>query len=269
MKLTGETSPVQAITTGRESTRISLLAAGKGWMVVDKPAGMSVHNDPGRDLCSSASVFIQEQTALQGVLAMDSDFGVHPVHRLDKETSGVILLACNRDVFRFFSDQFESFRVKKRYVAILHGRLEDPKGSSSWETWGWALAKTAGGRLNPAGSELRQESLTRYRVLGHSAHYTLVEVEPLSGRTHQIRRHAKLSGHPVVGDARYGSRQAIDYLRRNKAFDRLALHARALTFQVSGEKGPRTVEAPTVPKQMVDLFENDTAVHNGRWPITQ
>ncbi len=107
----------------------------------------------------------------------------------------------------------------------------------------------------------RQDSQTRYRVLDHSAHYTMVEIELLSGRTHQIRRHAKLSGHPVVGDARYGSTRAVNYLRRNYAFDRLALHARGLTLQLPGGKAPETVETPTIPSQMQDLFENDPAPH--------
>jgi 23S rRNA-/tRNA-specific pseudouridylate synthase len=192
---------------------------------------------------------------------MDPEFGIHPVHRLDRETSGVILLAVRREMFRFFSNQFESRQVKKRYVAILHGMLENPDGKDSWGMWRWALAQGAGGRQNPEGSGPRQESLTRYQVLGHSAHYTMVQIELLSGRTHQIRRHAKLSGHPVVGDARYGSTRAIDYLKGNHAFDRLALHARALTFQLSGVKEPKTVETPEIPRQMQDLFENDSAAH--------
>ncbi len=249
------------MTIEREAIQIPVLAIGKGWLVVDKPAGMSVHNESGRDLCSLASAFIQKEATIRGQMDIDPHFGVHPVHRIDKETSGVILLAVNREMFRFFSNQFESRQVKKRYAAILHGMLETPQGDDSWGTWRWALGKTAGGRHNPAGSGDLRESLTRYRVLDHSAHYTMIEIELLSGRTHQIRRHAKLAGHPVVGDARYGSTRAINYLRRNDAFDRLALHAHALTFQLFGAKEPQTVETPTIPKQMRDLFENDTAAH--------
>src|SRR5208337_3225602 len=244
------------MTIEREAIQIPVLAVGKGWLVVDKPAGMSVHNEPGRDLCSLVSALIQKETVIRERTGMDPYFGVNPVHRLDKETSGVILLAGNREMFRFFSDQFESRQVKKRYVAILHGMLENPEGSSLWGTWNWALAKTAGGRLNPEGFGNRQESLTRYRVLDRSVHYTMVEIELLSGRTHQIRRHAKLSGHSVVGDARYGSTRAINYLKRNHAFDRLALHAQALTLWLPGEKEPATVRTPAIPKQMWDLFEN-------------
>lgn len=250
------------ITIERESIQIPVLAFGKGWLVVDKPAGMSVHNMPGRDLCSLASAFIQKETVIRERTGMDPDFGVNPVHRLDKETSGVIVLAVNREMFRFFSNQFESRKVKKRYVALLHGLLGNPVGSSPWGTWNWALAKTAGGRHNPEGPGDWQESLTRYRVLDRSAHYTMVEIELLSGRTHQIRRHAKLSGHPVVGDARYGSTRAINYLKRNHAFDRLALHARALTLHLPGGNEPEIIETPAIPSQIQDLFQNDSAAQD-------
>jgi RluA family pseudouridine synthase len=237
--------------------QIPVLAMGKGWLVVDKPAGLTVHNASGRDLCSLTSVRIQEEAALKGQIDMDPDFGVNPVHRLDKETSGILLLAGNRERFRFFSNQFESRQVKKQYIAILHGRLEKPEEADSWGTWGWPLSETAGGRHNPEGPGTRKDCQTCYRVLEHSAHYTMVEIALLTGRTHQIRRHAKLSGHPVVGDARYGSTRAINYLVRNFAFDRLALHARSLTLQLADGKAPETIETPAIPRQMRDLFQND------------
>ena len=244
--------------TGSGRVSISVLAVGKGWLVVDKPAGMSVHNEPGRDLCSQVSAQFLEDAALQEQIEAEPGFGVHPVHRLDRETSGVILLAVGREMFRFFSSQFESHEVTKRYVAILHGILENPPGSDSRGMWRWPLSKNSGGRNNPEGSGNLQESLTRYHVLERGTHYTMVEIEPLSGRTHQIRRHAKLAGHPVVGDARYGSTRAINYLRQHAGFDRLALHARALTFRLPGGNGSKTVEAP-IPEPMRVLFENDRA----------
>lgn len=248
------------ITIVHKAIKIPVLATGKGWLVADKPAGLSVHNEPGRDLCSLVSAFSQNDTTTREHMDMDREFGVHPVHRLDKETSGVILLAVNREMFRFFSNQFESHRVNKRYVAILHGMLQNPEGSNSWGTWSWALAKNAGGRLNPEGAGPRQDSRTRYRVLDHSAHYTMVEIELLTGRTHQIRRHAKLSGHPVAGDIRYGSTRAANFLIRNHSFDRLGLHARSLTLWLPGEKEPTIIETPAIPCQMLDLFKNDSGL---------
>lgn len=251
----------EMITINSGHFQIPVLAMGRGWLVVDKPSGLTVHNAPGCDLCSLASAQIQEEATLREQINMDLAFGVNPVHRLDKDTSGIILLAGDREIFRFFSDQFETHQVKKQYVAILHGRLEKPEDSIRWGTWVWPLAETAGGRDHPEGSGNRKDCQTRYRVLDHSAHYTMVEIELLTGRTHQIRRHAKLSGHPVVGDARYGSTRAINYLMRNFAFDRLALHARSLTLQLPDRNTPEIIETPAIPSQMLGLFRNDPSAH--------
>jgi len=103
-----------------------------------------ISNEPGIDVCSLASAFIQKEPSVLAQIDMDSDFRVNPVHRFDKETSGIILLAATPEMFRFFSKQFESRQVKKQYVAILHGMLENPQGADPWGTWHWALAKTAG-----------------------------------------------------------------------------------------------------------------------------
>jgi RluA family pseudouridine synthase len=241
--------------------QILVLAIGSGWLVVDKPAGLTVHNAAGGDLCSLSLAQIQKDATFKERIDMDLDFGVNPVHRLDKETSGVMLLAGSREIFRFFSNQFETRQVKKQYVAILHGRLEKPEDNDSWGTWDWSLSESAGGRDHPEGAGIRKDSQTRYRVLDHSAHYTMVAIELLTGRTHQIRRHAKLSGHPVVGDARYGSMRAINYLKRSVGFDRLALHARSLTLQLPDRNAPETIETPTIPSLMRDLFQNDPSAH--------
>jgi len=244
-------------TTENESIQIPVIAVGKGWLAVDKPAGITVHNQPGRDLCTLVSTLIQKEPEIQRKMDVDPDFGVNPVHRLDKEASGVILLAVDPKTFRFLSEQFESRQVKKRYVAVLHGRLETPEGDDSWRTWRWPLTKVAGGRRHPQGSGRRFPSETRYRILQRSTRYSMVEMEPLTGRKHQIRRHAKISGHAVVGDARYGSMRSVNYLRRNFAFDRLALHACALTFHLPEGKDPETVETPEIPHPIQALFEKE------------
>jgi len=237
--------------------QIPVLAAGKGWLFADKPAGMTVHNMPGKDLCSLVLTRIQNETAEKGRTDFDPDFGVNPVHRLDKEASGVIILAATREMFRFFSNQFQSRRVIKRYAAILHGLVENPEGDDLWKAWRWPLSDTAGGRDNPEGPGRRKSSETRYRIIDRSVHYTMVEIELLSGRTHQIRRHAKLSGHPVVGDKRYGSTRAANYLKHNYAFERIALHASSLTLLLPDGKYPETVETASIPDKMLDLFQND------------
>jgi RluA family pseudouridine synthase len=249
---------MKTIPIRKTALQIPVLLTGKGWLAIDKPAGMTVHNESGRDLCSLVTVMIQQDPSLKSRIDMDEDFGIHPVHRLDKETSGVILLAARREMFGFFSRQFESRQIQKQYIAILHGRVEAAQGDISWGSWQWPLAKTAGGRQNPQGSGLRQPCETRFKILDYSAHYTMVEIEILTGRIHQIRRHAKLAGHPVVGDARYGSTRAVKYLQQHHAFNRLALHAKSLTLYLPDELTPVLIQTPEIPHRLRSLFDTDT-----------
>ena len=237
--------------------QLSVPAFGKGWLSVDKPAGMSVHNDPGKDLCSRAFDYIQTKPDVLNQINFDPKFGIHPVHRLDRETSGIILLAVDREIFQFFSAQFESRQVKKEYIALLHGLLEDHEGKDLLGKWLWPLSKTAGGRKNPQGTGRRQPSETHFRVMNHSTHYTKVSIELLTGRKHQIRRHAKLAGHPVVGDGRYGSTRAVNFLYQNFGFNRLALHAHAITLKLPGKDKPETIQVQSIPIQIKNLFEED------------
>ena len=245
--------PVKAF----KPAQISVPAYGKGWLAVDKPAGMSVHNDPGQDLCSCALDYIQKDPDIRSKIKIDPKFGVHPVHRLDRETSGIILLAVDRETFRFFSIQFESHEVKKQYVALLHGLLENHEGKDLWGKWLWPISKNAGGRKNPQGSGRLQHSETHFRVIEHSVHYTMVNIELLTGRKHQIRRHAKLAGHPVVGDARYGSTRAVNFLYQNFGFNRLALHAHTITLKLPGKNKPQTIRTLSIPDQIKNLFAAD------------
>jgi RluA family pseudouridine synthase len=254
------------ITINFKSIQIPVLASGRGWLAVDKPAGLTVHNDPGRDLCTIARDYIQKKPSLFEQVCIDTDFGIHPVHRLDKETSGILLLAADRETFTFLSKQFESRSVKKQYTAILHGPLtprithKESETGNQWETWKWPLAKDAGGRKNPAGSGQKQPCETRYQVLDLSTHYAMVKIELQTGRKHQIRRHARIAKHPVLGDARYGSERAIKFLKENCAFDRLGLHARSLTFQAPDRKGIQVIETKEIPIQMQLLFEKDKLI---------
>jgi 23S rRNA-/tRNA-specific pseudouridylate synthase/GNAT superfamily N-acetyltransferase len=236
----------------------SILEYGSGSLFVNKPEGVSVHNQPGKDLCSLAEEFIRTNAEIRENTNFDPDFGVNPVHRLDKETSGVMLLAVNREMFHYFSKEFENRAVIKQYIALLHGNLQNQGADGSGGTWNWPLSKAAGGRKKPAGAAKRQPCETRYCDVGHSEHYTMVAVEIISGRTHQIRRHAKLSGHPVVGDNRYGSIRALNYLKNNRNFLRLALHAHSITVSMAPGRKPRTVKTPEVPASMMMLFNDDS-----------
>lgn len=235
---------------------IPVLRVGQGWLGVNKPAGISIHNDPGGDLCAWAETHCLQNKAIYDAIAPDPDFGFHPVHRLDRETSGVVLMACNREVLRFLSAQFEARMVEKRYLALLHGSLKFPEDNAGWQKWTFPLTKAAGGRGNPAGTGQRFPCETHYRLLNRFPRYTLIEIRLLTGRKHQIRRHAAIAGHAVVGDARYGTSRAAEYLQRRFGFDRLALHAGSLTLLLPGAERIETISAPQLPSQIEALVNS-------------
>ena len=173
------------------------------------------------------------------------------------DTSGIVLLAGDPETLAFFGGQFATKTVVKRYLAVVHGHLKRPSGGPGWDDWILPLTAAAGGRNDPMGKGKRVPCVTRWRTLSHSLHYTLVECEPLTGRKHQIRRHAKLSGHPVVGDRRYGSARALAYLRRHCEFNRIGLHAHALTIHLPGEARATTFQSGGLPQAMQQLLETD------------
>ncbi len=240
---------------------IPILSTGNGWMAVDKPAGLSVHNDPGADLCALVEKGFRSNPVLAEAVGGEPESGIHPVHRLDRQTSGVILLACDPEIFRRLSEQFEKRTVIKRYIAILHGRLPDPDTEDGWGLWDFPLSESAGGRNDPQGRGKRFKCRTRFRVTEHTPHYTLVECELLTGRKHQIRRHARLAGHAVTGDDRYGTVRSIRYLQERCGFFRLGLHAASLTFTPPEKACSETVTAAISP-EMSALLDTDRNSEN-------
>jgi 23S rRNA-/tRNA-specific pseudouridylate synthase len=242
---------------------IPILSAGRGWLIVEKPTGLNVQGEQGQDLCFSLQTRINTDPDLRKKIDCDPGFGVLPVHRLDRETSGVILLACQPRTFSYFAMQFEHHKVRKRYIALLHGDLPEPATGDGWGLWSWPLSKEAGGRLHPEGRPGAVPSETRFRVLRKTAHYTLIECDLLTGRKHQIRRHARLAGHAVVGDARYGTPRSLKFLREKMDFHRVALHSFSLQVQLPGAPAPQVFQSPGIPPEILRLLEEDQSSEEG------
>jgi len=247
------------------SDSLLIAAAGPGWLVVDKPAGISVHNDPGQDLCSRVTAMLNRDPQLAEKAGFVPAAGVHAPHRLDRDTSGLVLLCCSAPVLHYYGEAFQARRIGKGYLAILHGRLEAPAGDQRSGLWAFPLARSSGGRNNPSGNGKRVASRTAFQVMQHSAHYSLVACAPLTGRKHQIRRHAKLVGHPVVGDRRYGSPRSLRYLRETAGFERLGLHAYGLDLPLPQKTERRMVFSPTLPQAFIGLLVGDSAQPAAAW----
>lgn len=231
--------------------KISILDTGYGWISVYKPPSVSVHNDPGNDLISHSKNIINEQNFIDRI-SLDSSFGLNPVHRLDKETSGIIMLSCRKEIFKQLSTQFEKNKTEKKYTALVHGNID----SLGWKSWDTRLSKQSGGRKNIRGKGKKIPCETLYKVLDRSTHYTLLEIRLITGRKHQIRRHAAIAGHPVVGDQRYGSKRAVKFLKENLSFERLCLHSYLLSLDI-GNGDLRTFKIAKIPDSVKDLLEKD------------
>ncbi|WP_300672670.1 RluA family pseudouridine synthase [Desulfoluna sp.] len=238
-----------------EALGIGVIAGGAGWVALDKPCGVSVHNEPGRDLVSVVTQALRSSPEVLRQSTPKEETTVHAVHRLDGDTSGVVLFAFGKEAARHLTRQFEEKRVTKEYIALIHGNLVPDSG-----TWDASLSKEAGGRNNPAGSGKRMPSATTFSVMDRSTRYTLVRCSPLSGRKHQIRRHAKLVGHPIAGDRRYGSKRSLAVLEERFGYGRLGLHAHAITFCPPGEaEETRVASFVFVPEAMQALLNGDMA----------
>ena len=233
---------------------VPIIGWGPGWLVVDKPSGMSVHNDPGADLCSRVAQYILSHPKVAKSLSYDTRYGLHPVHRLDKLTSGTILLSCQRRIFDFLARQFSQGLVTKRYLALVHGTVAPTSG---WGLWKWPLTPKSAGRRNPQGQGRRSPCKTHFRLIKQTRHYSLIECRLATGRTHQIRRHTVLAGHPLVGDRRYGALRACRYLEKNYNFNRLGLHAAGLTLQMPDVEAPQTSVSKGLPDEIEQLMLDD------------
>jgi len=146
-----------------------------------------------------------------------------PVHRLDKEVSGVILFALHADAHRFLNTAFENRHVQKTYLAVVHGVPIENEGLIDRP-----IREFGSGRMgvDPRG----KPSVTAFRVLKRGADFSLLEVSPRTGRRHQIRVHLYSLGHPIVGDLRYGDPA------KQKSFPRLMLHASTITLTLPSGK---------------------------------
>jgi len=251
-----------------DKIELRVLRAAPGWLAIHKPAGLSVHNDPKLDLCARVHRQIEGDAALRRTVRLDAAWGVHAVHRLDRDTSGVLLMATRAKAFTALSEMFvyrsvhtgfcvgADVGIHKRYLAVVHGRIEMPAPGVTTGKWTWPLSPKAGGRNRPAGAGKQKPSCTRFRLEGLAERYSLLSCEPITGRQHQIRRHAKLAGHPVVGDRRYSSKRALNYLEGAFPKVRLALHAWQLSLvppgAASGERLRLT--ADPVPDFMRSLM---------------
>ena len=239
---------------------LKVLYEDKDILVINKEAGISVHGDGRNDVKTLADQILKEYPKMKNVgepmevvVAKEKIVISRPgiVHRLDKDTSGVLVLAKNQKAYEFLKKQFQNREVKKVYNTLVCGNMKNDNGIID-----------AGIGRSPSDPRKRiasrgktgkiRDAVTEYKVLKRisvPAQFTWLEVRPKTGRTHQIRVHMKFLNHSVVGDALYGPKGAIAPF----GLSRLALHASSIEFKNLAGKAIK-VEAP-LPKDMKPILK--------------
>lgn len=199
-------------------------------LIVNKPAGLAVHGGSGvkSGLIEALRVIRPEERSLE------------LVHRLDRDTSGCVMIAKKRAMLKLLHQQLRQNLVDKRYWALVVGRW--PKSRQEVRTGLLKHSLVSGERMVKSDPE-GKASLTKYAVLKHFQGYTLVEAKPVTGRTHQIRVHCQYAGNPILGDTKYGVEDANKAFKNN-GFGRLFLHAKSLSLNLPDRAKPLFVEAP-------------------------
>ena len=227
-------------------------------IVIDKPAGMVVHPAPGHSQGTLVNALLYHCQDLSGI---GGELRPGIVHRLDKDTSGVMVATKTDEAHQHLAQQFKDHSINRRYVALVHGLLPTPKGTVDKPIGRHPTQR----KKMSTGSRNGRQAVTHWKVLQvfEEDRLTLVELRLETGRTHQIRVHLADMLHPVLADPVYGGNRIKtlkdpELRRLATSLDRQALHARLLGFihPVSGEYLDSSSAVPADMQLIIDYLEN-------------
>jgi len=205
---------------------IKIIAQTEDYVVINKPAGILVHKTNRKDF--------DEETIVDWVLEnfpQAKEVGDEPeirpgiVHRLDRDVSGVMVIALNQETFLDIKQQFKSRNVEKEYIALAHGEFSQPEGEINFSI----SRKTKSGKMAAHPDDQGREALTKYLVIETKKRYSLLKLNIETGRTNQIRVHLNAISHPIVGDFVYRPKK-LKPRKGEKELKRAFLHCAKLGF---------------------------------------
>ncbi len=240
-----------------EDIPLNVVYEDSSFVVIDKPANMVVHPAVGNYTGTLVNALLHHCTDLSGIGGVMRP-GI--VHRLDKGTSGIIVVAKSDEAHASLSAQFKARTVQKRYIALVYGKMED-SGMLDRD-----IGRDYKNRKKiSSNSNSKKEAMTFYKVLKRYFRFCLVELTPKTGRTHQLRVHLSEAGHPIVGDELYGANRRLKsiqdtVLRKTIAdLERFLLHAEYLSFDhpKSGERVEFFVPTPDNFAEILNVLESE------------
>ncbi len=224
---------------------LKIIFENKNLLVINKPAGINVHPAFPGQKNTLVDQILKEYPEIKKVGEDSLRPGI--IHRLDKDTSGLLIIAKNNQAFNFLKQQFQNRKIIKKYLALVHGQVKENRGTI---TKSISLSKKDHKKRTPLLTNKSQKAWTEYKVIKRYKDYTLLKAFPKTGRTHQIRIHLASIGHPICRDKQYQFKRQKNPTNLTHQF----LHAEYLKFESLNGK---IIELESsLPKDLAQVLNN-------------
>lgn len=212
-----------------KDVKINVLHEDPNYIIIEKQTELLVHPTDRGETDTLANGLLAKYPKIKGVGDQENRPGI--VHRLDKKVSGLLLVTKNQEAFEYYKNLFKNREINKIYFGLVHGNMEEPHGEINLPI---ARSKSKHGRMaaQTVSTVVAKDALTKYELLKMYTHFSYLQIEIETGRTHQIRVHMNAIGHPIVGDPLYKQKNVKQHIDLDRPF----LHAGELSFlDQSGE----------------------------------